>query len=82
MGPGRPIRVCVLPEREYDCSSSALGAGCSNDGEKRHHLKGGIWHETDPALLQGLRGFEDQAARNLSKVAAWGLLPASTTYVG
>lgn len=52
----------------------------NNDGEKRHHLKGGIWHATDPDLLQGLRGFEDQAARSLTNVAAWGLLPPDTVY--
>ncbi|MDE2441607.1 MAG: hypothetical protein KGP14_11330 [Betaproteobacteria bacterium] len=52
----------------------------NNDGEKRHHLKGGIWHTTDPDLLQGLRGFEDQAARSLANIAAWGLLPPDTAY--
>ena len=24
-----------------------------NDGEKRHHLKRGIWYKTEPAMLQG-----------------------------
>lgn len=64
----------------YLTKPEAVDRPGNNDGEKRHHLKGGIWHATDPGLLQGLRGFEDQAARSLTNVAAWGLLPPYTVY--
>lgn len=52
----------------------------NNDGEKRHHLKGGDWRSTDPELFDAIRGFDDPAARALANVAAWGVLPANTIY--
>lgn len=64
----------------YLTQPEAVDRPGNNDGEKRHHLKGGVWHDTDPALLQGLRRFEDPASRMLDNVAAWGLLPPGTAY--
>ena len=52
----------------------------NNDGEKRHHLKGGDWRSTDPELFDAIGWFEAPAARQLTNVGAWGLLPADTTY--
>lgn len=52
----------------------------NNDGEKRHHLKGGVWRETDPDLFVRIAGFEDPAARTLDNVSAWNILPAGTAY--
>ncbi|MBK9011117.1 hypothetical protein [Novosphingobium sp.] len=64
----------------YLTKPEAVDRPGNNDGEKRHHLKGGIWHATDPELLQGLRGFEDRARRTFTNVAAWDLLPPDTAY--
>lgn len=64
----------------YLTKPEAVDRPGNNDGEKRHHLKGGIWHATDPELLQGLRGFEDRARRTFTNVAEWGLLPRDTVY--
>ncbi|KRA82542.1 hypothetical protein [Altererythrobacter sp. Root672] len=52
----------------------------NNDGEKRHHLKGGVWREADPDLFERIHGFDVPAARSLANVAAWGILPAETDY--
>lgn len=64
----------------YLTKPEAVDRPGNNDGEKRHHLKGGVWNEADPDLLQGLHGFEDPEARRLSNIAAWGLLPPDTEY--
>lgn len=52
----------------------------NNDGEKRHHLKGGVWQEADPELFTLIHGFEEPAARRLSNIADWELLPKGTVY--
>ena len=52
----------------------------NNDGEKRHHLKGGAWRELDPDLFEKISGFEDPTERQLDRVAVWGVLPTSTLY--
>lgn len=52
----------------------------NNDGEKRHHLKGGVWKALDPDLFDRISGFEDPAERRLDRIAAWGVLPPLTAY--
>lgn len=52
----------------------------NNDGEKRHHLKGGVWRDADPDLFDRIGRFEDPAVRMLNNVAAWNILPAGTRY--
>ncbi|QIG54506.1 hypothetical protein G6N82_10400 [Altererythrobacter sp. BO-6] len=52
----------------------------NNDGEKRHHLKGGVWRTLDPDLFDLISQFEDPAARRIDHIAEWGLLPRSTAY--
>lgn len=52
----------------------------NNDGEKRHHLKGGVWKALDPDLFDRIAGFKDPAERRLDRVAEWGVLPRSTVY--
>lgn len=52
----------------------------NNDGEKRHHLKGGVWRETDPDLFERIARFEDPAARTLGNIATWQILPGGTAY--
>ena len=52
----------------------------NNDGEKRHHLKGGVWQNADPDLFDRIHRFESPANRVLANVAKWGLLPADTIY--
>lgn len=52
----------------------------NNDGEKRHHLKGGVWEAADPDLFERIHGFDTPSNRVLANVAQWGLLPADTLY--
>lgn len=52
----------------------------NNDGEKRHHLKGGEWRQWDADLLDLLRRFEDPNVRHIDRVAAWGVMPPDTLY--
>ena len=52
----------------------------NNDGGMRQHLKGSTWKATDPELLEAIGRFDDPASRSLANVAAWGMLPADTTY--
>lgn len=52
----------------------------NNDGEKRHHLRGGVWEKADAGLLEHLRGFEQPDNRVLANVANWGVLPPDTLY--
>lgn len=52
----------------------------NNDGEKRHHLRGGSWQEIDPDLFEKIVGFADPINRQLSRVAEWEILPRDTRY--
>ncbi|MGQ3287536.1 hypothetical protein [Sphingopyxis sp.] len=52
----------------------------NNDGEKRHHLKGGVWRDADPGLFELIGKFDAIAKRKLSNVEAWGILPPDTCY--
>jgi len=52
----------------------------SNDGEKRHHLTGKGWAETDPDLFAKIARFDAPESRNLSNIAAWEILPGNTLY--
>lgn len=52
----------------------------NNDGEKRHHLKGGVWRDADSELFEKIGKFDTAADRKLSNVAMWGILPPDTCY--
>ncbi|MBL9071656.1 MAG: hypothetical protein JNM03_16870 [Sphingopyxis sp.] len=52
----------------------------NNDGEKRHHLKGGVWRDADAELFEKIGKFDTVADRKLSNVAAWEILPPDTCY--
>lgn len=52
----------------------------NNDGEKRHHLKGGVWRDADSELFEKIGKFETSADRKLSNVSAWEILPPDTRY--
>lgn len=52
----------------------------NNDGEKRHHLKGGVWREADAELFEKIGKFDTVADRKLSNVAEWEILPPDTCY--
>ena len=52
----------------------------NNDGEKRHHLKGGVWRDADAELFEKIGKFDTVADRKLSNVASWEILPPDTCY--
>ena len=52
----------------------------NNDGEKRHHLKGGVWRDADSELFEKIGKFNTVADRKLSNVAEWEILPPDTCY--
>ena len=52
----------------------------NNDGEKRHHLKGGKWLGLDPELLEALRPFDVRANRKIADFERSGILPGGTGY--
>lgn len=52
----------------------------NNDGEKRHHLKGGVWRDADAELFGKVGKFDTVADRKLSNVASWEILPPDTCY--
>jgi hypothetical protein len=52
----------------------------NNDGEKRHHLRGGVWEEADPELFARIHSFDAPANRTLANVADLGILPRDTYY--
>lgn len=52
----------------------------NNDGQKRHHLNGGIWRDIDPALYDTIARFDDPALRTIGNVEALGVLPKGTVY--
>lgn len=52
----------------------------NNDGEKRHHLKGGVWRDADAELFEKIGKFDTVAERKLSNVASWEILPPDTCY--
>jgi hypothetical protein len=62
-----------LTDRTIDHSSN-------NDGEKRHHLKGGTWQRWDEELFESIRIFEEKKNRLLKNVASHKILPADTLY--
>lgn len=52
----------------------------NNDGEKRHHLKGGSWQKIDPDLLQKIAEFSDSSNRQIGRVADLEILPQQTLF--
>ncbi|MDD2324624.1 MAG: hypothetical protein PHW63_01230 [Alphaproteobacteria bacterium] len=52
----------------------------NNDGQKRHHLKGGIWARWDSELFNRCKVFENEAQRVIQSVRTHGLLPDNTLY--
>ena len=40
----------------------------NNDGEKRHHLKGGAWRGIDPDLYDVIAKFDDPAHRAIANI--------------
>lgn len=54
----------------------------SKDGEKRHHLSGGVWSAWDSELLDQLRCFQDGSVRRLSNFESMNILPAGTLFFG
>ncbi len=62
-----------LTEKTIDHSSN-------NDGEKRHHLKGGGWQRWDTILFDNIKIFEDKKHRILKNVSSHQILPPDTLY--
>lgn len=62
-----------LTDRTIDHSSN-------NDGEKRHHLKGGVWQRWDKELFESIKIFEEKKNRLLKNVPSHKILPADTLY--
>jgi hypothetical protein len=52
----------------------------NNDGEKRHHLKGGVWQRSDPELFEIIEMFSDPRQRHIHAMEASNILPKSTKY--
>lgn len=52
----------------------------NSDGEKRHHLKGGVWQEADPDLFAQIHLLDAPENRSLGMVAELGILPGDTLY--
>lgn len=52
----------------------------NNDGQKRHHLKGGVWERWDNELFNRNKVFNNEAKRVLRSVQKYGLLPDNTMY--
>lgn len=64
----------------YHAKPENVDSPGNNDGEKRHHLKGGVWRDLDPDLFEKISGFTDLSERRLERVASWEILPESTLY--
>ena len=64
----------------YRTEPEAVDQLGNNDGEKRHHLKGGVWQQADPDLFGKIHRFEDHVNRRLANVEKWELLPSGTVY--
>jgi hypothetical protein len=62
-----------LTDRSIDHSTN-------NDGEKRHHLKGGVWANWDKSLFEQLKIFVRPENRILGNVSTHKILPADTLY--
>ncbi|MBA3676390.1 MAG: hypothetical protein H0W74_03165 [Sphingosinicella sp.] len=52
----------------------------NKDGEKRHHLKGGVWRSLNSDLFEKIVRFADPGERYLSRVGEWEVLPAGTLF--
>lgn len=52
----------------------------NNDGQKRHHLKGGGWEDLDSDLLKRIKRFEDPEKQRLQNIKRWKILPENTIY--
>lgn len=64
----------------YLTEPEAVDRPGNNDGEKRHHLQGGVWQQADPDLFEKIHRFDNKEHRRLANVGAWELLPSGTTY--
>ena len=49
-------------------------------GEKRHHLKGGVWQSWDKELFESIKIFEEKKNRLLKNIPSHEILPADTSY--
>lgn len=70
----------VLGVNWYLTSPEHVDRAGNNDGEKRHHLKGGDWPATDPDLFDLVGRFDDPSTRSIDNVADWEILPPATVY--
>lgn len=52
----------------------------NNDGEKRHHLNGGLWQAIDPDLFERIEVFSDPRRRQIQAMEESEILPKSTVY--
>jgi hypothetical protein len=54
----------------------------NNDGNQRHHLKGGVYNHIDFDLLQSLNHFNDATQRKLADFETSRILPEGTSFFG
>jgi len=52
----------------------------NNDGEKRHHLKGGVWKSWDADLFEKIEVLQNPKFRSLDNVSKFDILPKNTIY--
>lgn len=57
-----------------------IGEAGNSDGEKRQHLKGGVWEQWDSALLRELAQFSLPQNRDIGKFQSTRILPADTHF--
>lgn len=66
----------------YLTNPEDLGEAGNSDGEKRHHLKGGVWENWDGTLLNCLKSFSDPNNRSIAKLETSGVLPEGSRFFG
>ena len=64
----------------YLTDPTHLGEAENSDGEKRHHLNGGVWNSWDSKLLNALSEFSDPEKRELQLFEASRILPETCTF--
>lgn len=64
----------------YLANTEEVDAADNNDGEKRHHLKGGRWETLDCDLLGQIAPFDERTHRRLGNLERSRILPSDTVY--
>jgi hypothetical protein len=64
----------------YLTDPAAVDGKASQDGEKRHHLKGGHWETLDADLFARIQQFQARTSRKIAKLESSGILPSGTAY--